>query len=158
MKVLVDIDGTLCKFRWFGKILLDLYPLNGFGSTYPNNGLKKAISYVSSWFYDLIRAPNEKIIKEIRNLDRKGYAILVFSAVPDIKKQRRVIEKWLRKNRIPFKKIFLMRENETPTRFKIRIIKKIKPNIVYENNLFILEKIFGSCLDQELQELIVRIP
>jgi len=153
LKVLVDVDGTLCKFRWFGKILLNLYPLNGFGSTYPNNGLKKAISYVSSWFYDLIRAPNEKIIKEIRNLDRKGYAILVFSAVPDIEKQRMVIEKWLIKNKIPFKKIFLMGENEIPAEFKLRVIRKTEPEIIYENDSFIISEILKI-----FPEIIIRIP
>ena len=153
MKVLVDIDGTLCKFRWFGKILLDLYPLNGFGVTYPNNKIKRVISYIFTYFYDWVRTPNEKIIKEIRNLAREGYTIFIFSAVPDIERQRKTIEKWLIKNKIPFKGIFLMRRDETPIDFKIRIIKEIKPCLIYEDNLFLLEKIF-----EFYSELIVRLP
>ncbi len=153
MKVLVDIDGTLCRFKWFGKIWLNLYPFNGFGVTYPNNKIKRVISYIFTYFYDWIRTPNEKIIKEIRNLAREGYTIFIFSAVPDIKRQRKAIEKWLRKNKIPFKGIFLMRRDETPIDFKIRIIKEIKPCLIYEDNLFLLEKIF-----EFYSELIVRLP
>ena len=153
MKVLVDVDGTLCKFRWFGEIWLNFYPFNNLGKTYPNNGVKKTISYISSWFYSWIRTPNKEIIKEIKNLDRKGYTILVFSAVPDIKRQKSVIEKWLRKNKIPFKKIFLMRENEIPAEFKLRVIRKTEPEIIYENDSFIISEILKI-----FPEIIIRIP
>ena len=153
MKVLVDIDGTLCRFKQFGKIWLGLYPFNNLGKTYPNNGVKRTISYISSWFYGWIRIPDKKIIKEIRNLDRKGYTIFIFSAVPDIKRQRSVIEKWLRENRVPFKGIFLMKNNDTPIEFKIRVIKEVKPEVVYENNPFLINEIFKF-----FPEIIIRIP
>jgi len=153
VKILVDIDGTLCKFKWLGETLLDLYPFNGFEVTYPNNKIKRIISYIFTYFYDWIRTPNEKIIKEIRNLDRKSYTIFIFSAVPDIERQRSVIEKWLRKNKIPFKKIFLMRENETPIEFKLRVIRKTEPEIIYENDSFIINKILKI-----FPEIIIRIP
>ena len=64
-----------------------------------------------------------------------------------------MIEKWLRKSRIPFKGIFLMRKNETPTEFKLRVIREIKAEIVYENNPFLLRKIL-----EFYPEIIVRIP
>jgi len=156
VKILADIDGTLCKFKWFGKILLNLYPFKGLGVTYPNTKIKRIVSYIFTWFYGWIRIPDKKIIKEIRNLAREGYTIFIFSAVPDIKQQRRVIEKWLRKNRIPFKGIFLMRENENPIEFKLRIIKKVKPEIIYENSYFLLEEI--SKIFPLETEIIIRIP
>ena len=152
MKVLVDIDGTLCQFRWFGKTLLNLYPFSNLVA-YPNNNLKRVISYIFSWIYSWMRIPDRKIIEEIRNLAREGYTIFIFSAVPDIKRQRKAIEKWLRKSRIPFKGIFLMRKNETPTEFKLRVIREIKAEIVYENNPFLLRKIL-----EFYPEIIVRIP
>ena len=153
MKALVDIDGTLCKFKWFGKILLRLYPLNRFGAIQSNNRWKRFISYISSWFYDWIRIPDKKIIKEIRNLAQKGHTIYIFSAVPDIKRQRKAIEKWLRESRVPFKGIFLMKNNETPIEFKIRVIKEVKPEVVYENNPFLINEIFKF-----FPEIIIRCP
>ncbi len=155
MKVLVDIDGTLSQFKWFGKIL-DIYPFSGLGVTYPNNKLKRIVSYIFSWVYGWIRVPNKKIIKEVRNLAREGYTIFIFSAVPDIKRQRKAIEKWLRKNRIPFKGIFLMRKDESPIEFKLRVIKEIKPEIIYEDNCFLLEEI--SEIFSSETEIIIRIP
>ena len=156
MKVLVDIDGTLCEFRRFGKMLLNTCPLSGLGVTYPNNKLKRVISYIFSWAYGWIRVPNKKIIKEIRNLAQEGYTIFIFSAVPDIKRQRKAIEKWLRKNRVPFKGIFLMRKDETPIEFKLRVIKEIKPGVIYEDSYFLLEEI--SEILSLGTKLIIRIP
>ena len=162
MKVLVDIDGTLCQFRRFGKMLLDICPLSGLGVTYPNNKLKRVISYIFSWFYSWIRIPDKKIIKEIRNLAREDYTIFIFSAVPDIKRQRKAIKKWLRKNRIPFKGIFLMRKNESPVEFKLRVIKEIKPGIIYEDSYLLLEEISKTKEISEIlslgTETIVRVP
>ena len=161
MKVLVDIDGTLCQFKWFGKILLDTYPFSNL-VIYPNNKLKRAVSYIFSWFYSWMRIPNGKIIEEVRNLAREGCTIFIFSAVPDIKRQRKAIKKWLRKNRIPFKGIFLMRRNETPIEFKLRVIKEIKPAIIYEDSYFLLEEISKTKEISEIlslgTKLIIRIP
>ena len=46
-----------------------------------------------------------------------------------------------------------MRKNETPTEFKLRVIREIKAEIVYENNPFLLRKIL-----EFYPEIIVRIP
>jgi len=156
LKVLADIDGTLCRFRWFGKVLLDIYPFSGFGVTYPNSRLKRIASYIFAWLYSWIRIPDKKIIKEIRNLAREGYTIFIFSAVPDIKRQRKAIEKWLRKNRVPFKGVFLMGRDEAPIEFKLRVIKEIKPVIIYEDSYFLLEEI--SEIFSLETEVIIRIP
>ena len=161
MKVLVDIDGTLCQFKWFGKTLLNLYPFSNLVA-YPNNNLKRIVSYIFSWLYSWMRIPDGKIIKEIRNLAQEGYTIFIFSAVPDIKRQRKAIEKWLRKNGVPFKGIFLMKRDETPIEFKLRVIKKIKPGIIYEDSYLLLEEISKTEKISEIfppgTEIIIRIP
>jgi len=156
LKVLVDIDGTLCEFRRFGKMLLNICPLSGLGVTYPNNKLKRVISYIFSWVYSWMRIPDRKIIEEVKNLAQEGCTIFIFSAVPDIKRQRKAIEKWLRKNRVPFKGIFLMRKDESPIEFKLRVIKEIKPRIIYEDSYFLLEEI--SEILSLGTKLIIRIP
>jgi len=155
LKVLVDIDGTLSQFKWFGKILLDTYPFSNL-VTHPNNNLKRIASYIFSWIYSWMRIPDRKIIEEVRNLAQEGYTIFIFSAVPDIKQQRRAIEKWLRKNRVPFKGVFLMKKDEAPIEFKLRVIKEIKPVIIYEDSYLLLEEI--SEIFSLETEVIIRIP
>ena len=103
-----------------------------------------------------MRIPDRKIIEEVRNLAQEGYTIFIFSAVPDIKQQRRAIEKWLRKNRVPFKGVFLMKKDEAPIEFKLRVIKEIKPVIIYEDSYLLLEEI--SEIFSLETEVIIRIP
>jgi len=153
LKVLVDIDGTLAKFSLFGKILLKLPLLNKFGVRYPNNLFKRIVVFLCSWIYGWVRKPNQDLISHLQILSRRGHTIYIFSAVPDISRQRKVIEKWLRAHKVPFKGIFLMQKNETPIEFKLRIVKKVKPDFVYEDSVLILEKIL-----EKHPYLIARLP
>ncbi len=141
MKIVVDIDGTLCEFRGPIKCLLQLPFFKDFGVSAPNDLRRRIIAWLACSFYSLIRRPNHKLIKQLRKLARKGETIFIFSAVPEIKKQRQAIEKWLRKNRVPFKGVFLMKERETPIKFKIRVVKEIRAQVVIENDFIIIKEI-----------------
>ena len=46
-----------------------------------------------------------------------------------------------------------MRENEIPAEFKLRVIRKTEPEIIYENDSFIISEILKI-----FPEIIIRIP
>lgn len=75
------------------------------------------------------RKANKVVIKEIKNLHDEGFYILFISAI--FQHHQEKVEKWLKKNQVPFDGLILQKKEESLVSFKTRALMQTKNLVIY---------------------------
>lgn len=106
-----DVDGVISK------VPLRLKRLIGFSGKWWNRLLSTSLG---RFFYDKFRYIDKETRDVLYQLRDNGHQIIIATYV--FEKYRGEVEKWLRKNEVPFDKLLLAEEKESPLEFKVRAI------------------------------------
>jgi len=89
--------------------------------------------------YWTLRGVNEKTKRYIQSVVEEGHKIVVITAVEEIFREE--VEKWLKKHDIPFHKLYLRPVGENIVEFKVKMIKKSRCEIYFDDRKEIINAI-----------------
>jgi len=130
MIVGVDIDGVIS----IAPLGLNFVPriLKRFWNRFMDLGFGRFV-------YLEMRKPNKEVRESLREMKRQGYTIVIISYM--FKRHRRVVERWLRENDIPFDKLMLAQEGEKALGFKRRVVEEENCDIFFDDEQSIVHGI-----------------
>lgn len=114
-KFFFDLDGTITEN-------------DGYGISEFN------IPWIILWIFLLLYKPkiNKKVLKIIHNIKEKNQEIIIVTARPE--KTRKITEKYLLRNNVPFDRIFFVGPGKNSFSRKVEIVSQNAHSLFFENS------------------------